>query len=155
MDDHTLEAKHLEAEARFPVCCLPLSVRSYRHFYCPDQDRRLGKSCRKFQSLRPSAYVLPLGHPSRSLYDHTVVYAAISSVSLSLIATAIDASFDFGSNLFLYLINRQAGKMDINKWPVGGARLETIGNIIYGEILADLCKVAHPHSRSKVLCTPV
>jgi len=22
--------------------------------------------------------------------------------------------------------------MDINKWPVGGARLETIGNIVYG-----------------------
>jgi hypothetical protein len=22
--------------------------------------------------------------------------------------------------------------MDVNKWPVGGARLETIGNVIYG-----------------------
>ena len=22
--------------------------------------------------------------------------------------------------------------MDLNKWPVGGARLETIGNVIYG-----------------------
>ncbi|KAI9570122.1 CDF manganese transporter [Boletus coccyginus] len=60
------------------------------------------------------------------------LYAAISSISLSLIATAIDACFDFGSNLFLYLIHRKAEKMDTNKWPVGGARLETIGNIVYG-----------------------
>ena len=22
--------------------------------------------------------------------------------------------------------------MDVNKWPVGGARLETIGNVVYG-----------------------
>ena len=22
--------------------------------------------------------------------------------------------------------------MDANKWPVGGARLETIGNVVYG-----------------------
>ncbi|KAF8559898.1 CDF manganese transporter [Imleria badia] len=62
------------------------------------------------------------------------LYAAISSISLSLIATGIDACFDVGSNLFLYLIHRKAEKMDINKWPVGGARLETIGNIVYGEM---------------------
>ncbi|KAG6334132.1 hypothetical protein ID866_4955 [Astraeus odoratus] len=61
------------------------------------------------------------------------LYAAISSVSLSLIATGIDATFDFGSNLFLYYMHKRALKMDVNKWPVGGARLETIGNIIYGE----------------------
>jgi hypothetical protein len=23
--------------------------------------------------------------------------------------------------------------MDVNKWPVGGARLETIGNVVYGK----------------------
>ena len=40
--------------------------------------------------------------------------------------------FDIGSNVLLLWINKKADKMDINKWPVGGARLETIGNIVYG-----------------------
>ncbi|KAG9313935.1 hypothetical protein JVU11DRAFT_4709 [Chiua virens] len=66
------------------------------------------------------------------------LYAAISSLSLSLIATGIDACFDFGSNLFLYIINKKAAKMDVNKWPVGGARLETIGNIIYGALMSSV-----------------
>ncbi|KAF8131622.1 CDF manganese transporter [Boletus edulis] len=66
------------------------------------------------------------------------LYAAISSVSLALIATSIDACFDFGSNLFLYLINKKADKMDVNKWPVGGARLETIGNIVYGSLMSSV-----------------
>ncbi|EGN93650.1 hypothetical protein SERLA73DRAFT_189385 [Serpula lacrymans var. lacrymans S7.3] len=64
------------------------------------------------------------------------LYAAISAVSFSLIATAIDSIFDFGSNLFLYIIHKQAERMDIGKWPVGGARLETIGNIIYGSLMS-------------------
>lgn len=63
----------------------------------------------------------------------TLVYAAVSSVSLSLIATGIDATFDFGSNIFLYWTHKKALSMDINKWPVGGSRLETIGNIVYGD----------------------
>ncbi|KAH7905744.1 CDF manganese transporter [Hygrophoropsis aurantiaca] len=64
------------------------------------------------------------------------LYAAVSAVSLSLIATGIDATFDFGSNVFLYLIHKQAMRLDTNKWPVGGARLETIGNIVYGSLMA-------------------
>jgi divalent metal cation (Fe/Co/Zn/Cd) transporter len=63
------------------------------------------------------------------------VYAAISSASLSLLATGIDSVFDAGSNFFLYYMHRKANKMDVNKWPVGGARLETIGNVVYGNIL--------------------
>lgn len=63
----------------------------------------------------------------------TLVYAAVSSVSLSLIATGIDATFDFGSNIFLYWTHKKALSMDINKWPVGGSRLETIGNVVYGD----------------------
>ncbi|KIJ07922.1 hypothetical protein PAXINDRAFT_173201 [Paxillus involutus ATCC 200175] len=66
------------------------------------------------------------------------LYAAISAVSLSLIATGIDACFDFGSNLFLYFIHKQADKMDLDKWPVGGARLETIGNIVYGSLMSSV-----------------
>ncbi|KAI0005537.1 CDF-like metal transporter, partial [Russula compacta] len=60
------------------------------------------------------------------------LYAAISSASLSLVATGIDSIFDVGSNFLLYYIHRKASRMDVNKWPVGGARLETIGNVIYG-----------------------
>ena len=60
------------------------------------------------------------------------VYAAISSLSLSLIATGIDSIFDIGSNVFLIWVQRKREKLDTNKWPVGGARLETIGNIVYG-----------------------
>ena len=60
------------------------------------------------------------------------VYAAISSGSLSLLATGIDSVFDVGSNVLLFWLHRKAAKLDSNKWPVGGARLETIGNIIYG-----------------------
>ena|SRR6267154_760247 len=60
------------------------------------------------------------------------VYAAVSSASLSLLATGIDSIFDVGSNFLLYYIHHKSSRMDVNKWPVGGARLETIGNVIYG-----------------------
>jgi divalent metal cation (Fe/Co/Zn/Cd) transporter len=60
------------------------------------------------------------------------VYAAISSLSLSLLATGIDSIFDIGSNVLLFWLHKKASRMDVNKWPVGGARLETIGNIVYG-----------------------
>ncbi|KIK02024.1 hypothetical protein K443DRAFT_677917 [Laccaria amethystina LaAM-08-1] len=59
------------------------------------------------------------------------MYAAISSLSLSLIATGIDSVFDIGSNVLLWWLHRKAEKLDPNDWPVGGARLETIGNIVY------------------------
>jgi hypothetical protein len=52
---------------------------------------------------------------------------------LSLLATAIDAVFDIGSNVLLFWLHRKAAKLDVNKWPVGGARLETIGNVVYGK----------------------
>ncbi|KAG6808035.1 hypothetical protein H0H92_005622 [Tricholoma furcatifolium] len=59
------------------------------------------------------------------------MYAAISSGSLSLLATGIDAVFDIGSNILLFWINKKAERLDVNRWPVGGARLENIGNIVY------------------------
>ncbi|KIM47677.1 hypothetical protein M413DRAFT_206541 [Hebeloma cylindrosporum] len=63
------------------------------------------------------------------------MYAAISSQSLSLLATGIDSVFDIGSNVLLFWLHRKAVKLDSNKWPVGGARLETIGNIVYGFLM--------------------
>jgi divalent metal cation (Fe/Co/Zn/Cd) transporter len=69
------------------------------------------------------------------------VYAAISSLSLSLLATGIDATFDIGSNILLFWLHRKADQLDGNAWPVGGARLETIGNIVYGEFTFSLSKL--------------
>ncbi|KIY72436.1 CDF-like metal transporter [Cylindrobasidium torrendii FP15055 ss-10] len=60
------------------------------------------------------------------------MYAAISSLSLSLLATGIDSVFDIGSNILLFWLHRKSTRMDTRKWPVGGARLESIGNIVYG-----------------------
>ncbi|THH10534.1 hypothetical protein EW145_g1262 [Phellinidium pouzarii] len=62
------------------------------------------------------------------------MYGAISSASLSLIATGIDSVFDVGSNVVLLWLHRKANALDINKWPVGGSRLQTIGNIVYGSL---------------------
>ncbi|KAK7435519.1 hypothetical protein VKT23_019641 [Stygiomarasmius scandens] len=64
------------------------------------------------------------------------MYAAVSSSSLSLLSTGIDSVFDIGSNVVLYWLHRKSKKLDTNKWPVGGARLETIGNIVYGSLMS-------------------
>ncbi|KAJ6454025.1 CDF-like metal transporter [Mycena vitilis] len=66
------------------------------------------------------------------------LYAAISSLSLSLLATGIDAVFDIGSNILLFWLHRKAERLDGNAWPVGGARLETIGNIVYGFLMGSV-----------------
>ncbi|KAI0249528.1 CDF-like metal transporter [Lactifluus subvellereus] len=66
------------------------------------------------------------------------LYAAVSSASLSLLATGIDSVFDVGSNFLLYYIHRKSSRMDVNKWPVGGARLETIGNVVYGFLMGSV-----------------
>jgi hypothetical protein len=68
----------------------------------------------------------------RAVAHPCLVYAAISSLSLSLLATGIDSVFDIGSNVLLMWVHWQASRLDMNKWPVGGSRLETIGNIVYG-----------------------
>ncbi|KAJ6502636.1 CDF manganese transporter [Mycena vulgaris] len=66
------------------------------------------------------------------------LYAAVSSLSLSLLATGIDAVFDIGSNILLFWLHKKADKLDSNAWPVGGARLETIGNIVYGCLMGSV-----------------
>lgn len=67
------------------------------------------------------------------------MYAAVSSLSLSLLATGIDSVFDIGSNILLFWLHKKADALDNNKWPVGGARLETIGNIVYGACQPSAC----------------
>ncbi|KAH8110677.1 CDF-like metal transporter [Phellopilus nigrolimitatus] len=59
------------------------------------------------------------------------LYAAVTSGSLSLLATGIDSVFDIGSNVMLLWLHKKAESLDVNKWPVGGSRLQTIGNIVY------------------------
>lgn len=57
------------------------------------------------------------------------LYAAISSGSLSLFATAADSIFDPLSNLLLIVSHRAVNKVDSSRFPSGKARLETAGNI--------------------------
>ncbi|EPQ25971.1 uncharacterized protein PFL1_06426 [Pseudozyma flocculosa PF-1] len=63
------------------------------------------------------------------------LYAAISSLSLSLFATAADSVFDPFANLVLNWLHRKAAKVDERKWPIGGSRFEPIGNITYAAIM--------------------
>ncbi|KAK0204377.1 CDF manganese transporter [Desarmillaria ectypa] len=59
------------------------------------------------------------------------LYAAISSLSLSFFATAADSVFDPAANLLLNLLHRKSKHVDFDRYPGGGARLTTIGNIVY------------------------
>ncbi|KAI1176149.1 hypothetical protein F4777DRAFT_288619 [Nemania sp. FL0916] len=59
------------------------------------------------------------------------LYAAISSVSLSLFTTAADSVFDPFSNLTLILTHRAVKRVDANRFPSGKARLENAGNIAF------------------------
>ncbi|EJC98684.1 CDF manganese transporter [Fomitiporia mediterranea MF3/22] len=79
------------------------------------------------------------------------LYAAISSGSLSLLATGIDSVFDIGSNVMLVWIHRKAHSLDVNKWPVGGSRLETIGNIVYGFLMGSVNLVVIVESMHSII----
>ncbi|KAH9969137.1 hypothetical protein BC827DRAFT_1168043 [Russula dissimulans] len=79
------------------------------------------------------------------------IYAAVSSASLSLLATGIDSIFDVGSNVLLYYVNHKSSRMDVNKWPVGGARLETIGNVVYGFLMGSVNFVVIVESARQLL----
>lgn len=88
---------------------------------------------------------LPTHQRKLTTLSTPLVYAAISSLSLSLLATGIDSVFDIGSNVLLVWLHKKASKLDANKWPVGGARLETIGNIVYGTFPSNL---SHPRTQA-------
>ncbi|KAI1436022.1 putative metal tolerance protein 3 [Xylaria sp. CBS 124048] len=66
------------------------------------------------------------------------LYAAISSVSLSLFTTAADAVFDPISNLTLILTHRAVKRTDPNRFPSGKARLENVGNIAFCFLMASV-----------------
>ena len=60
--------------------------------------------------------------------------------------------FDIGSNVLLWWLHRKAERLDVNRWPVGGARLETIGNIIYGAGPSEAICLTFMLTQSKVSC---
>lgn len=59
------------------------------------------------------------------------VYAAVSSMSLSLFTTMADSIFDPMSNLTLLLCHKAVQRVDPRKFPAGKARIETSGNICF------------------------
>ncbi|KAF1997169.1 hypothetical protein P154DRAFT_537315 [Amniculicola lignicola CBS 123094] len=59
------------------------------------------------------------------------MYAAISTGSLSLFATAADAFMDLVSSIVMLITSRLATKPSIYKYPVGRTRIETIGIIMF------------------------
>jgi len=69
------------------------------------------------------------------------LYAAASSLSLSFFATAMDAVFDPMANLVLHIVHRKAISADPRRYPSGGSRLETIGDIVYGSAMGSVSVV--------------
>ncbi|GAA5974598.1 hypothetical protein JCM11641_007018 [Rhodosporidiobolus odoratus] len=63
------------------------------------------------------------------------LYAAISSLSLSIFGTAIDSVFDPAANFVLLWCHRKATKVDLRKYPSGGSKFETIGDIVYSGVM--------------------
>ncbi|KZL78295.1 cation diffusion facilitator 1 (cation efflux family protein) [Colletotrichum tofieldiae] len=59
------------------------------------------------------------------------LYAAVSTGSLSLFATAADAFMDLVSSFVMLITSRMAAKPSIYKYPVGRTRIETIGIILF------------------------
>ena len=59
------------------------------------------------------------------------MYAAISTGSLSLFATAADAFMDLVSSVVMLITSRLAARPSVYKYPVGRTRIETIGIIMF------------------------
>ncbi|KEZ39481.1 hypothetical protein SAPIO_CDS9347 [Scedosporium apiospermum] len=59
------------------------------------------------------------------------LYAAISTGSLSLFATAADAFMDLVSSFVMLVTSRMAARPSVYKYPVGRTRIETIGVILF------------------------
>ncbi|KAJ3290678.1 hypothetical protein HK104_006592 [Borealophlyctis nickersoniae] len=79
------------------------------------------------------------------------LYAAISSGSMSLFATMADSLFDPLSNLILNLAHKTSVKWDVDKYPSGKARMETIGNVVYAFLMGTVSVVLIVESIRTVL----
>ncbi|EQB57568.1 cation efflux family protein [Colletotrichum gloeosporioides Cg-14] len=69
------------------------------------------------------------------------LHAAIKTESLSLITTTADAIFDPLSYLVLTLSARTTQKVNPRRFPAGESRLETVGNIIFCNLMTSLSMV--------------
>ncbi|KAJ6557295.1 CDF manganese transporter [Mycena vulgaris] len=69
------------------------------------------------------------------------IYAAASSLSLSFFATAMDSVFDPLANFVLNYCHRKALSVDPRRYPSGGSRLETIGDIVYAGAMGSVSVV--------------
>ncbi|KAI9142755.1 putative cation efflux pump [Paraphysoderma sedebokerense] len=63
-------------------------------------------------------------------------FAAISSGALSLFATMTDSFMDLLSNLILFVTNRAMKKRDVNNYPTGKNRMETVGVIVFSSLMS-------------------
>ncbi|KAF2452712.1 hypothetical protein BDY21DRAFT_358140 [Lineolata rhizophorae] len=59
------------------------------------------------------------------------LYAAISTGSLALFATAADAFMDLVSSCVMLVTSRMAKRPSVYKYPVGRTRIETVGIILF------------------------
>ncbi|OMJ09208.1 Metal tolerance protein 9 [Smittium culicis] len=66
------------------------------------------------------------------------LYAAISSKSLSLLATMADAFMDIVAGGIIVYTSRAAANNQWLKYPAGRKRLETVGTIIFSTLMATL-----------------
>ncbi|CAO1632996.1 unnamed protein product [Jaminaea pallidilutea] len=69
------------------------------------------------------------------------LYAAVSSLSLSLFATAADSVFDPFANFALNYLHRKSERVDERKWPTGGSRFENVGNCVYAFLMGTVSVV--------------
>ncbi|GAA5882748.1 hypothetical protein JCM3774_003254 [Rhodotorula dairenensis] len=63
------------------------------------------------------------------------LYAALSSLSLSIFGTACDSVFDPLANFVLLWCHKKAANVDYRKYPSGGSKFETIGDIVYSGVM--------------------
>lgn len=63
------------------------------------------------------------------------LYAAISTGSLALFATAADAFMDLVSSIVMLVTSRMAARPKPQKYPVGRRRIETIGIILFCSLM--------------------
>ena len=155
MDDHIEEAKVVEEAAKLPVR-INISIDLWPNyewllFYLQIKIAVYASLAANFSLCVLQRTCQPTPFSWWPLHLRLkLVYAAISALSLSILATGIDSVFDIGSNVVLYIAHRQASRLDINKWPVGGMRLETIGNIIYGNRYSNIHAAYHLQSYKRL-----
>jgi divalent metal cation (Fe/Co/Zn/Cd) transporter len=64
------------------------------------------------------------------------VIASVTSSSLSIIASLIDSALDFLSTVIIYTVSRIIAQRDWkNHFPVGKARLEPIGVLVFSVVM--------------------